>query len=173
MRAWANIAGRVAGKSSLYLLGAASGFAIAIPLTAAAVGGGAAGWAGRPAAAFPAGTVFQSPMVNRGAKSARLDIHIPAAPGGVSMVAKSEFKSEFKSELPAAGTAGRAEEASAPALAAGAAMAEGAAPAVLPAPRATQAPHGCLSSIGVTRANLVTDEITICVADAGLAASIQ
>ncbi|MDQ0511942.1 hypothetical protein [Ancylobacter amanitiformis] len=159
MHAFATMAGRMAGKSSLYLLGAASGFAVAIPLTAAAVGAGASAWSNPIVAGLhgPA-AVLQAPMVNRAAKGPRLDIRIPSAPGGSSMVARSEL---------AAGVV----QTSGPAPMAGATADATGQP--VPRPRAMQAPRGCLSSIGVTRSNLVTDETVVCVADASIINSIQ
>lgn len=151
---------RAAGGASFYILGAASGFALAIPLAAVALGANTGTRMAPPVAGLhgPAAPL-QSPMVNRTAKGARLDIRTPAVPAGASMVAKSE---------PAA---------------AGGVVADSATPSIsapiriIPLPTKASpgrpTPKGCLSAMGATSANLATDELTVCVADASVIRNIQ
>lgn len=128
-------AGLGSSRGVAYLLGAATGVALMVPIAAAAVGGGTvARLAPQPLAIEfigPSRSVAQAPAVNRAAKGPRLDIAPPTT------------RPVVDNAIPAA---------SGPAV----------------PPRVMRTPKGCLSSIGVTRANLATEELTVCVADASM-----
>jgi hypothetical protein len=156
---------RAAGGASLYILGAASGFALAIPLAAVALGANTGARMAPPVASLygPALLPLQSHMVNRTAKGARLDIRAPAAPGGTTMVARSE-------PMTASGSAtGKVAESAASSISGPV--------RITPVPTQSSpgrpTPRGCLSAMGATRANLATDELTICVADASVIGRIE
>ncbi|MBS9476720.1 hypothetical protein [Ancylobacter radicis] len=147
----------LAGKTSAYMIGAVSGFAIAIPLAAVALGAGTspriapAGVYGPQTPAPQAAT--QAHQVNRTAKGARLDLRLPQNPMGSSMMAKNV--------LPA----GTAQTAATHVGADGAPTAQNT-PDMRPA-RATRPPKGCVSALGPTRSSLATEDLTICVASLG------
>lgn len=131
-----------AGKSSAYLVGAACGFALAIPIAAVALG------AKSPATASaevqgPRDLPTQAQMVNRSSKGARLELRIPPVPVGTSTAVKNV--------LPVT---------PAPTATGGTATAQ-AAPDARPA-RAARPPRGCVSTLGP--ASLATEELTVCVA---------
>lgn len=158
---------RAAGGASLYFLGAASGFALAIPLAAAALGANTGARMTPPIVSLygPPALPIQSHMVNRIAKGSRLDIRTPAAPDNSTMVAKSE---PAMSDGSMSGSV--AAESIAPSISRPIRITPVDPSQTRPA-RAT--PKGCLSSIGVTRANLATDELTVCVADAAMIRSME
>ena len=151
---------RAAGGASLYLLGAASGFALVIPLAASALSANAGAPVTPVSGVYRPALTYQSQMVNRAAKGSRLDIRTPAAAENSTMVAKS-----------AGASASRAtSENGAPAVSQPIRIVPAGPSQTTPA-RAT--PKGCLSAIGATRSNLATDELTVCVADAALIRSIE
>ncbi len=156
---------RAAGGASIYILGAASGFALAIPLAAVALGANTSALIAPPVASLygPTALPLQAHMVNRTAKGARLDIRTPAVPGAPTIVAKSD---------PVAAGAVPAR-----AGADNAAPAQAAPVRIIPLPTRSGAarptPKGCLSAMGATSANLATDELTVCVADASVISHIE
>jgi len=149
---------RAAGGASLYLLGAASGFALVIPLAASALSANAGAPVTPVSGVYRPALTYQSQMVNRAAKGSRLDIRTPAAAENSTMVAKS------------AGASRATSENGAPAVSQPIRIVPAGPSQTTPA-RAT--PKGCLSAIGATRSNLATDELTVCVADAALIRSIE
>ncbi|WGD30001.1 hypothetical protein AncyloWKF20_19985 [Ancylobacter sp. WKF20] len=152
---------RAAGKSPSYLIGAVCGFALAIPVAAVALGSSTASHAVTAAtvnAAMvqgPRELPTQAQMVNRSTKGARLDLRIPPAPVGSSMMAKNVLPG-----APALSSVG----------ANGAATAQNA-PELQPA-RAARPPKGCVSALGPTRSSLATEDLTICVASAEMIGNI-
>ncbi|WAC27674.1 hypothetical protein [Ancylobacter sp. SL191] len=152
---------RAAGKSPSCLVGAVCGFALAIPLAAVALGASTAPHAVNAATAHaatlqgPRELPTQAQMVNRSIKGARLDLRLPPAPVGSSMMAKNV--------LPGA-------PALSPVGANGAATAQNA-PELQPA-RAARTPKGCVSALGPTRSSLATEDLTICVASAEMVGNI-
>lgn len=142
-----------AGKSSSYLVGAACGFAVAIPLAAAALGTSTAHGISAPQG--PRELPTQAQMVNRSSKGARLELRIPPVPVGTSMVAKNVLPSA--PALPPVGADGAATAQNAPEL--------------QPA-RAARPPKGCVSALGPTRSSLATEDLTICVASAEMVGNI-
>ncbi|WP_428032730.1 hypothetical protein [Ancylobacter sp.] len=153
-------------KGSAYLIGATTGVALMVPVTAGALATGSmtrltpqpvAIEAFGPAAASP-GMVMQSQMVNRTAKGPRLNFAprpqaASAAP--VTTLPKTDLP---KRAAPAAPSA---------------VVDNGAVPAPLAPSRATRTPKGCLSAIGVTKSSLSTEELTVCVADASVLSRIN
>lgn len=145
--------GATALRGSIYALGTITGLAIAIPLAAAAF---TAHPARLSAPVVPisvsAGPVEQAHLVNRATKGSRLDVRAPAAP--VENSAAENMTVIVKASpviAPATRTATSAETKPASAL---------------PPTRAMPSLRGCLSSIGVTKSNLTTEELTVCMADA-------
>lgn len=134
-------------KGSAYLLGAATGVVLMVPLTVGALGAGAmVRLSPQPVAIEAMGpqgvlsrNVVQAPMVNRAAKGPRLDI-APVPPAAATTKAGSvrPVVDNGPPPLPAA------------------------------PPRATRTPKGCLSAIGVTKSSLTTEDLTVCVADASI-----
>ena len=135
-------------KGSVYLVGMATGAALMVPVVAGALGTGAiARVTPRPVAIEmmgPPAALAHAPIVNRAAKGPRLDIGPAGAPA-------------------ATGPAGAATRAASDSV------------STLPAtpPRVMRTPKGCLSAIGVTKANLATEELTVCVADASVVNSLN
>lgn len=148
---------RATGGASLYFLGVASGFALAIPLAAVAVGAHAGTRVTPVAGLHGPAIAYQSHMVNRSTKATRLGIPMPVGADNSSMVAKT-------------GPSPSGDVATGDAAPVAAQPPRGAPTGTSPA-RAT--PKGCLSSIGATRANLATDELTVCVADASVIGHIE
>lgn len=147
-------------KGSAYLLGATTGVALMVPLTAGALATGSmTRLAPHPVAieAFGPGAasnraVSQAPMVNRAAKGPRLD----AGPRPATAA----------SAVPVAPAAASGPAKAAPVV-------DNAQPAPLTPARATRTPKGCLSAIGVTKSSLSTEELTVCVADASMIGEID
>ncbi|TSJ64650.1 hypothetical protein FO470_05175 [Starkeya sp. 3C] len=141
--------GNAAFKGSAYILGAATGIALMVPLTAGALGAGAVSRLSPQPVAIEGSlqrNFAAAPVVNRAAKGPRLDI----APAGTSTPGTS---AQSPSSPPAA---------KAPVIE----SASETRPAV-PA-RVMRTPKGCLSAIGVTKSNLATEELTVCMADASI-----
>lgn len=140
-------------KGSAYLLGALTGVAFMVPLTAGALATGSLTRAAPTAIAIEAfgqeTGVRQAHLVNRTAKAGRLD-----------MAAENAAPAPAASEAPAASPAP-----STPARAIANSQPE---PAPVAPTRATRTPKGCLSALGVTKSSLSTEELTICVADASI-----
>lgn len=149
--------GATALRGSMYLLGTATGLALVIPLAAAAfTAHPAARQAPIVAIGAPAGTVMQSQLINRSSKGARLDMHVPSAPAGHNSSApNTSVIVKIQPVVPTSRTATSEEVKPASASTA-------------PAARAMPSLKGCLSGIGVTKSNLTTEELTICVADASI-----
>ena len=135
---------------SAYFWGTVTGLVIAIPLTGAVFG--AVALATPSAAMVETHTVqtvnpqamLQSLSVNRTTKTAALEIKKRPAPAvdnsaGMSTTVKSDAVKADALPLTTA-----------------------------PKARAMRTPKGCLSAIGVTKANLATEELTVCVADASI-----
>ncbi len=149
-------------KGSAYLLGALTGVAFMVPLTAGALATGSLTRAAPTAIAIeafgPETGVRQAHLVNRTAKAGRLDM----APENVA----PENAAENAAPAPAASEAPAASPLpSAPARAIANSQPE---PAPVAPTRATRTPKGCLSALGVTKSSLSTEELTICVADASI-----
>lgn len=133
-------------KGSAYLLGAATGVVLMVPLTVGALGAGAmVRLSPQPVAIEAMGpqgvlsrNVVQAPMVNRAAKGPRLDV-APTPPAARAMDGGSRPVVD-----------------------------NGPLPTPAAPPRATRTPKGCLSAIGVTKSSLSTEDLTICVADASI-----
>ncbi|MGA0563138.1 hypothetical protein ACO2RV_11900 [Ancylobacter sp. VNQ12] len=158
---------RAAGGASLYFLGAASGFALAIPLAAVALGANTGARMTPPVVSLygPPALPIQSHMINRTAKGSRLDIRTPVAPDSSTMVAKSE---------PATPDGSLAERVTAETITPSISRPIRITPAdPVPTRPARATPKGCLSSIGATRANLATDELTVCIADAAMIRDLE
>lgn len=136
--------GNAAFKGSAYILGAATGIALMVPLTAGALGAGAVSRLSPQPVAIEGSlqrNFAVAPVVNRAAKGPRLDI----TPAGTSTQ----------------GTSGA--PAGKPSVVESASEARPAAPA-----RVMRTPKGCMSAIGVTKSNLATEELTVCMADASI-----
>nr|WP_281493641.1 hypothetical protein [Ancylobacter koreensis] len=132
------------------MLGAATGAILMVPITAAAVSSGSfVRLAPQPLAIDVIGpaSLVPAPVVNRAAKGPRLDI----APATATQIPAA----------PAAPGVNPVVENATPSI-----------PASTTPPRVMRTPKGCLSSIGVTRANLATEELTVCVTDASTIARI-
>jgi len=142
--------GKVSPKGSAYFWGTVTGLVIAIPLTGAVFG--AVALATPSAAALQAPVVqtvnpqamLQSLSVNRATKSAALEIKRRPAPAvdnsaGMSTSVKSDAVKADALPL-----------------------------SITPKARTLRTPKGCLSSVGVTKANIATEELTVCVADASI-----
>lgn len=132
----------LASRGVAYLLGAATGAVLMVPITAAAVNGGTFARLAPHAMAIDAigpAKAVPAPVVNRAAKGSRLDV-VPAAQAPAATPAP---------------TVNPVADTGTPSV-----------PASTTPPRVMRTPKGCLSSIGVTRANLATEELTVCVADA-------
>lgn len=142
-------------KGSAYFWGTVTGLVIAIPLTGAVFG--AVALATPSAAALEAPVVqtvnpqamLQSLSVNRTTKTAALEIKKRPAPAvdnsaGMSTSVKSDAVKADALPLTTA-----------------------------PKARTMRTPKGCLSSIGVTKANIATEELTVCVADISVINSIN
>lgn len=134
-------------KGSAYLLGAATGVVLMVPLTVGALGAGAmVRLAPQPVAIEAMGppgvlsrNAVQAPMVNRAAKGPRLNV-APAPPAATRTMDGEARPVVDNGPLPTPATP----------------------------PRATRTPKGCLSAIGVTKSSLSTEDLTICVADASI-----
>ncbi|MCS0495447.1 hypothetical protein NVS89_10085 [Ancylobacter sp. MQZ15Z-1] len=162
-------------RSSVYLAGAATGVVVALPLMAASFGAVAASRAVPPVVAIgemgPHEPVYQASMVNRAAKGPRLDIGIPTAstagegaPVAIPVGATTFAPPVVPATAPGTMTPADATPSAIPASTIPASSIPGA-----PGPtRAMETPRGCLSSLGVTKSNLATEEMTVCVADASL-----
>lgn len=144
-------------KGSAYLLGALTGVAFMVPLTAGALATGSLTRAAPTAIAIeafgPETGVRQAHLVNRTAKAGRLDM---APENAAENVAPAPAASETPAASPAPSTPARAIANSQPE------------PAPMAPTRATRTPKGCLSALGVTKSSLSTEELTICVADASI-----
>lgn len=145
---------KISPKGSAYFWGTVTGLVIAIPLTGAVFG--AVALATPSAATIETHTVqtvnpqamLQSLSVNRTTKTAALEIKKRPTPtvdnsAGMSTSVKSDAVKADAVPMP-----------------------------IVPKARTMRTPKGCLSSIGVTKANLATEELTICVADASIIDSI-
>lgn len=149
--------GATARRGSMYFLGTATGLALAIPLAAAA-------FTAHPIIreapivpiATPAAMVLQSHLINRSGKGSRLEVRLPSAPAdeGTSVVVKAPTANTLRTATTEQDASGRSSSAVQPA-------------------RAMPSLKGCLSSIGVTKSNLTTEELTVCVADASIINSIN
>ncbi len=149
--------GATARRGSVYFLGTATGLALAVPLAAAA-------FTAHPIIreapiapiAAPAGTILQSHLINRSSKGSRLEVKLPAAPAqeGTSVVVKAPSANTLRTATTEQNTSGKSSNALQPA-------------------RAMPSLKGCMSSIGVTKSNLTTEELTVCVADASVTNSIN
>ncbi len=139
-----------AGKTSAYLVGAACGFALAIPLAAVALGTVTPAQSGAvqnsvAAIQGPRELPTQAHMINRASKGARLELRIPQVPVGTSTAVKNVLPAPSTPAMaPSAGTA-TAQNAAEPRPA-----------------RASRPPRGCVSTLGP--ASLATEELTVCVA---------
>jgi hypothetical protein len=134
-------------KGSAYLLGAVTGAALMVPVTAGALSAGAiARITPHPVAIEMMGPPanLRAPVVNRAAKGPRLDSGPAGTPAAV-----------------------------APAGAATRPVVDSATPAPASPPRVMRTPKGCLSAMGVTKSNLATEELTVCVADASIVNSLN
>ncbi|WP_246668945.1 hypothetical protein [Ancylobacter sp. TS-1] len=134
----------IASRGVAYLLGAATGAVLMVPIAAAALSNGTfARLAPQPLAIEAIGPArsVPAPVVNRAAKGPRLDI-APAATSGPATPAEATDPVVDNTARAGSGTA-------------------------VP-PRVMRTPKGCLSSIGVTKSNLATEELTVCVADASM-----
>lgn len=146
--------GKVSPKGSAYFWGTVTGLVIAIPLTGAVFGAVALATPSPVMTAAPVvqtvnpQAMLQSLSVNRSTKTAALEIKKRPAPAvdtsaGMSTSVKSDaVKADALPLSP------------------------------LPKARTLRTPKGCLSSVGVTKANIATEELTICVADASIIDSI-
>lgn len=148
--------GATARRGSMYFLGTATGLALAIPLAAAAF---TAHPATREAPLVPIaapGAVMQSQFVNRTGKGSRLEVRLPSAPveESSSVVVKAPSTATLRTAAAQENASGKSSNAT-------------------PAARAMPSLKGCLSSIGVTKSNLTTEELTVCVADASIINSIN
>ena len=146
---------KISPKSSAYFWGTVTGLVIAIPLTGAVFG--AVALATPSAAIIETHSVqtvnpqamLQSLSINRTTKTAALEIKKRPAPAvdnsaGMSTTVKSDAVKADALPLP-----------------------------IVPKARTMRTPKGCLSSIGVTKANIATEELTVCVADASIVDSIK
>lgn len=134
-------------KGSAYVVGFATGAALMVPVTAGALSAGAiARITPHPVAIEMMGPPanLRAPVVNRAAKGPRLDIGPAGAPAAVAP----------------AGVATRP-------------VVDSTVPATVSPPRVMRTPKGCLSAIGVTKSNLATEELTVCVADASIINSLN
>lgn len=149
-------------KGSAYLLGALTGVAFMVPLTAGALATGSLTRAAPTAIAIeafgPEAGVRQAHLVNRTAKAGRLDMapENVAPENATENVAPAPAASEAPAASPVPSTPARAIANSQPE------------PAPVAPTRATRTPKGCLSALGVTKSSLSTEELTICVADASI-----
>lgn len=150
----------ISPKGSAYFWGTVTGLVIAVPLMGAVVG--AVALATPSVAAIETRTMqtstmqtvnpqamLQSLSINRTTKTAALEIKKRPAPlvnnsAGMSTSVKADAVKADPLPLP-----------------------------VVPKARTMRTPKGCLSSIGVTKANIATEELTICVADASVINSIN
>jgi len=146
---------KISPKSSAYFWGTVTGLVIAIPLTGAVFG--AVALATPSAAIIETHSVqtvnpqamLQSLSINRTTKTAALEIKKRPAPtvdnsAGMSTTVKSDAVKADALPLP-----------------------------IVPKARTMRTPKGCLSSIGVTKANIATEELTVCVAGASIVDSIK
>ena len=146
---------KISPKSSAYFWGTITGLVIAIPLTGAVFG--AVALATPSAAIIETHSVqtvnpqamLQSLSINRTTKTAALEIKKRPAPtvdnsAGMSTTVKSDAVKADALPLP-----------------------------IVPKARTMRTPKGCLSSIGVTKANIATEELTVCVAGASIVDSIK
>lgn len=142
-------------KGSAYLIGAVTGVALMVPLTAGALATGSMTRLAPQAMAIDAfgpGTgAMQSHLVNRTAKASRLD----SAPRPAAASPAPRVTVPARAPAPAA-TPARAIVNNLPE------------PAPVTPSRATRTPKGCLSALGVTKSSLSTEELTVCVADASM-----
>ncbi|CAA0113707.1 Uncharacterised protein [Starkeya nomas] len=151
--------GNAAFKGSAYILGAATGIALMVPLTAGALGAGAVSRLSPQPVAIEGSlqrNFAAAPVVNRAAKGPRLDI----APAGTSTPGTSTPGTSAQS--PSTQSPSTPPTAKAPVIES-ASETRPAAPA-----RVMRTPKGCLSAIGVTKSNLATEELTVCMADASI-----
>ncbi|GLK72298.1 hypothetical protein KHC23_15680 [Ancylobacter dichloromethanicus] len=157
-------------KGSAYLIGATTGVALMVPLTAGALATGSmTRLAPHPVAieAFGPGAaarhpVVRAPMVNRAAKGPRLDL----APRDAASSTVGSPAASSLAPAPVRPTVSPA--AVTPNVVNTGPETAPAAPA-----RATRTPKGCLSAIGVTKSSLSTEELTVCVADASMISHIN
>lgn len=145
---------------SAYLWGTVTGLVIAIPLTGAVFGAVALATPSvAPVATNSVQTVnpqamLQSLSINRMTKTAALTIKKRSAPVVINPAAE--------------GSAGVSTSAKAAPVKADAVKADALPAPIVPKARTMRALKGCLSSIGVTKANIATEELTVCVADASI-----
>ena len=146
---------KISPKGSAYFWGTVTGLVIAIPLTGAVFGAVALA---TPSAAIETQAVqtvnpqamLQSLSVNRATKTAALEIKKRPTPtvdnfAGMSTSVKSDAVKADAVPMPMP---------------------------IVPKARTMRTPKGCMSSIGVTKANIATEELTVCVADASIIDSI-
>ena len=142
--------GGVLFKTSFYVAGAVTGLMVAIPLVGASVGVGAVSRSVPPIAAIdpigPRALAIQAPMINRANKGSRLEIVSPASGTGQSTHERTPSAVAEPVMTPKSAK---------------------------PPARAMETPRGCLLSIGVTKSNLATEELTVCMADASMIRSIN
>ncbi|TCK30534.1 hypothetical protein EV667_0625 [Ancylobacter aquaticus] len=146
-------------KGSAYLLGAATGVALMVPLAAGALATGSMTRVAPQAMAIeafgPEAGARQAHLVNRSGKGARLDV---APRPAVSS------RPKMSSDSPAVIVPVRAPASTqTPTVVTNQPEIAPVAPA-----RATRTPKGCLSALGVTKSSLSTEELTVCVADASM-----
>lgn len=137
---------RAGFTGAAYLLGAASGIALALPLAATAFTPER-----MPAPrAIEAPAVTQALLVNRAAKGPRLEIHTPAP------TVSAPVLPDLARDAPAPAPRPVSEEKAAPAAKPASPTPAGATPSL---------PRGCLSALGGLRPNIPTENLTVCIAD--------
>ena len=146
-------------KGSAYLLGAVTGVALMVPLTAGALATGSMTRLAPQAMAIDAlgpgarpGTgAVQAHLVNRTAKGSRLDSAPRPAATSPAPAAIVPARVPAPATTPARAFVNNLPE-----------------PAPVTPSRATRTPKGCLSALGLTKSSLSTEELTVCVADASM-----
>ncbi|RTL98442.1 hypothetical protein EJV44_06645 [Ancylobacter aquaticus] len=144
-------------KGSAYLLGAVTGVALMVPLAAGALATGSMTRVAPQVVAIeafgpamqPGQGAVQAHLVNRTAKSSRLDL-VPR-PAAASPAPAVIVPARAPATMPAPAMVNNLPE-----------------PAPAAPSRATRTPKGCLSALGVTKHSLSTEELTVCVADASI-----
>jgi hypothetical protein len=146
-------------KGSAYLLGAVTGVALMVPLAAGALATGSMTRAAPQVVAIdtfgpmmqPGQGAVQAHLVNRTAKSSRLDLAQRPAAASTAPAVIVPARAPATMPAPAPVMVNNLPE-----------------PAPAAPSRATRTPKGCLSALGVTKHSLSTEELTVCVADASL-----
>lgn len=146
-------------KGSAYLLGAVTGVALMVPLAAGALATGSMTRAAPQVVAIeafgpamqPGQRAVQAHLVNRTAKSSRLDLAPRPAAASPAPAVIVPARAPATIPVPAPAMVNNLPE-----------------PAPAAPSRATRTPKGCLSALGVTKHSLSTEELTVCVADASM-----